>query len=58
MEQRNTNIKKAKTKVVKNNTYLIKKLNSGKAYYFRVRVNGADDNWSKWSNVKRVFIKK
>jgi hypothetical protein len=24
----------------------------------RVRVNGADDNWSKWSNVKRVFIKK
>ena len=65
MEQRNTNIqyannkkfKKAKTKVVKNNTYLIKKLKSGKAYYLRVRVNGADDNWSKWSNVKRVFIR-
>ena len=29
--------KKAKTKVVKNNTYLIKKLKSGKAYYLRVR---------------------
>ena len=54
----NKKFKKAKTKVVKNNTYLIKKLKSGKAYYFRVRVNGADDNWSKWSNVKRVFIKK
>ena len=54
----NKKFKKAKTKVVKNNTYLIKKLKSGKAYYLRVRVNGADDNWSKWSNVKRVFIKK
>lgn len=50
----NKKFKKAKT----NNTYLIKKLKSGKAYYLRVRVNGADDNWSKWSNVKRVFIKK
>ena len=56
----NSNFKGAKTKIVKGSkkvSYTICKLKKGKTYYVRVRTY-TKKNYSGWSNVKKVIIRK